>query len=72
MKALYNGFLQREPITEGLYVLFVVCSDFVFCSVVFSFPKPILMLIFIVFLVNEGASCCRVFGLLFRGVLKIS
>ena len=21
---------------------------------------------------NEGASCCRVFGLLFRGVLKIS
>lgn len=35
MKALYNGFLHREPITEGLYVLFVVCSDFVFCSVVF-------------------------------------
>jgi hypothetical protein len=36
------------------------------------FPTPILMLKFIVFLVNEGASCCRVFGLLFRGVLKIS
>lgn len=34
MKALNNGFLRREPIKEGLYILFVVCSDFVFCSVV--------------------------------------
>ena len=40
MKALNNGFLRREPIKEGLYILFVVCSDFVFCSVVFFFPNP--------------------------------